>query len=131
MISKLLFSLIAVSLLAGCASLQTQVDPTVGDWQYVIENLPRGEPEGSFTIANDGAGYAGTLTRKGGDSVDLDDIAIADNALESSRFSAEGNTVVMSGTFEGESFTGALSVMGRNFPITCLLYTSPSPRDRG
>ena len=50
MIFKIIFSLIAVSLMGACATLQTQVDPTLGEWQYVIENLPRGEPEGMFTI---------------------------------------------------------------------------------
>ena len=118
MIFKIIFSLIAVSLLGACATLQTQVDPTLGEWQYVIENLPRGEPEGMFTIAKDGEGYTGKLQRKGGDGVALDDIVIADNVLESSSFPAQGNTVVMSGAFEGESFEGTLSVMGRTFPIT-------------
>ncbi|MBT6381579.1 MAG: hypothetical protein HOJ89_15370 [Opitutales bacterium] len=118
MIFKIIFSLIAVSLLGACATLQTQVDPTLGEWQYVIENLPRGEPEGMFTIAKDGEGYTGKLQRKGGDGVALDDIVIAVNVLESSSFSAQGNTVVMSGAFEGESFEGTLSVMGRTFPIT-------------
>jgi len=120
MISKLIFSLIAVSLLGACATLQRQADPTLGEWQYVIENLPRGEPEGTFTIAKDGEGYAGTLLRKGGDIVALDDITIENNVLESSRFQAEGNSVMMSGTFEGESFRGTLSVRGRNFPITAV-----------
>jgi len=118
MIFKIIFSLIAVSLLGACATLQTQVDPALGEWQYVIENLPRGEPEGMFTIEKDGEGYTGTLQRKGGDGVALDDIVIAVNVLESSSFSAQGNTVVMSGAFEGESFEGTLSVMGRTFPIT-------------
>ncbi len=118
MIFKIILSLIAVSLLGACATLQTQVDPTLGEWQYVIENLPRGEPEGMFTIAKDGEGYTGKLQRKGGDGVALDDIVIADNVLESSSFPAQGNTVVMSGAFEGESFEGTLSVMGRTFPIT-------------
>ncbi|MBT3481305.1 MAG: hypothetical protein HN457_07755 [Opitutales bacterium] len=118
MIFKIIFSLIAVSLMGACATLQTQVDPTLGEWQYVIENLPRGEPEGMFTIAKDGEGYTGKLQRKGGDGVALDDIVIAVNVLESSSFSAQGNTVVMSGAFEGESFEGTLSVMGRTFPIT-------------
>ncbi len=120
MISKLIFSLIAVSLLGACATLQRQVDPTLGEWQYVIENLPRGEPEGTFTIAKDGEGYAGTLLRKGGDIVALDDITIENSVLENSRFQAEGNSVMMSGTFEGESFGGTLSVRGRNFPITAV-----------
>lgn len=120
MISKFVFSLVAVSLLGACATLQTQVDPTIGEWQYVIESLPRGEPEGTFTIANGGDGYTGTLLRKGGDTVALDEIAMENSVLESSRFQAEGNAVTMSGTFEGDSFEGTLSVMGRNFPITAV-----------
>ena len=120
MIPKLVFSFIAVCLLSACATLQTPADPTLGDWDYVIENLPRGEPEGTFTIAKDGEGYTGTLRRKGGDGVALDDIVIAGNLLESSRFQAQGNTVVMSGAFEGESFEGTLSVRGRTFPISAV-----------
>lgn len=120
MISKIVYSFIAVCLLSACETLQTQVDPTLGDWDYVIENLPRGEPEGTFTIAKDGEGYTGTLRRKGGDGVALDDIVIAGNLLESSRFQAQGNTVVMSGAFEGESFEGTLSVRGRTFPISAV-----------
>ena len=120
MIRNILLSLIAASLLGACATLQIKMDPALGEWQYVIENLPRGEPEGTFTIAKDGDGYAGTLLRKGGDTVALDDIALENSVLESSRFQAEGNSVVMSGTFEGESFSGTLSVRGRNFPITAV-----------
>ena len=121
MISKVIFSLIAACLLGACATLQTQVDPTLGDWQYAIENLPRGEPEGTFTIAKDEENYTGTLQRRGDDdSVALDDIAMEGGVLESSRFPAQGNTVVMSGAFEGDSFEGTLSVMGRTFPITAI-----------
>lgn len=121
MISKIVFSFIAVCLLSACATLQTQVDPTVGEWNYVIENLPRGEPEGTFTIAKDGDGYTGTLQRNGGDnSVPLEEIALENGVLESSRFQAQGNTVVMSGAFEGESFAGTLAVRGRTFPITAV-----------
>ena len=68
---NIVFSLFVASLLGACASLQTQVDPVLGEWQYVIENLPRGEPEGSFTIVNNGDGYAGTLQRKGDQPVPL------------------------------------------------------------
>ena len=121
MISKTVFFFIAVCLLSACATLQTQIDPTLGDWDYVIENLPRGEPEGTFTIAKDADGYTGTLQRNGGDNgVPLEEIALENGVLESSRFQAQGNTVVMSGAFEGESFEGTLSVRGRTFPISAV-----------
>ena len=115
---KFVFSLVAVSLLSACASLQTQVDPVLGEWQYVIENLPRGEPEGSFTIVNNGDGYTGTLQQKGDEAVPLEDIVLENGVLESSRFAARRFSVTMSGTFEGDSFEGTISVSGRTFPIS-------------
>ena len=106
-------------LVGACATLQTQVDPTVGEWKHVIENLPCGEPEGTFTIAKDGDGYKGTLQRNGGDnSVPLEEIALENGVLESSRFRPR-EMVVMSGA-EGESFEGTLAVRGRTFPITAV-----------
>ena len=39
MIPKLVFSFIAVCLLSACATLQTPVDPTLGDWDYVIRDI--------------------------------------------------------------------------------------------
>ena len=40
--------------------------------------------------------------------------------LESSRFRAGRYSVNMSGTFEGDSFEGTLTVIGRTFPITAV-----------
>ena len=117
---RIVFSLFLVSLLGACASLQTQVDPVLGEWQYVIENLPQGEPEGSFTIVNNGDGYTGTLQRKGDQPVPLENIILENGVLESSGFSTDGYSVVMSGTFEGDAFEGTLSVIGRTFPITAV-----------
>ena len=115
---NIVFSLIVASLLGACASLQTQVGPVLGEWQYVVENLPRGEPEGSFTIVKSGDGYTGTLQRKGDQAVPLDEIILENGVLESSNFTTQGYSVTMSGTFEGDSFEGTLSVSGRTFPIT-------------
>ena len=117
---NIVFSLFVASLLGACASLQTQVDPVLGEWQYVIENLPRGEPEGSFTIVNNGDGYAGTLQRKGDQPVPLENIILENGVLESSNFATQGYSVTMSGTFEGDSFEGTLSVIGRTFPISAV-----------
>jgi hypothetical protein len=115
---KIVFSLVVATLLGACASLQMQIDPVLGEWQYVIENLPQGEPEGSFTIVKNGDGYTGTLQRKGDQAVPLEDIIMEKGVLESSGFNTQGYSVTMSGTFEGDSFTGTLSVIGRTFPIT-------------
>ncbi|QXD23323.1 hypothetical protein F7C95_15525 [Opitutia bacterium ISCC 51] len=115
---KIVFSMVVAILLGACASLQTQVDPVLGEWQYVIENLPQGEPEGIFTIVKEGDGYSGTLQRKGDQAVPLVDIIMGSGVLESSGFNTRGYSVVMSGTFEGASFTGTLSTIGRTFPIS-------------
>ena len=48
----------------------------------------------------------------------LEDIIIDNGVLESSGFNTQGYSVIMSGTFEGDSFTGTLSTIGRTFPIS-------------
>ncbi len=117
MTNKLLLLISSLILLAGCATTSIQVDPVVGTWNHKIENLPRGDPEGSFTIRKNGDGYEGSISNSQGPT-EMSDIEISGSTLEDSNFEAQGYSIQMTGTFEGETFTGKISTQGYEFPMT-------------
>ena len=61
MIQRTLIFMIAVFIAYGCATSRKVVDISIGEWEYVVKNLPDGETEGTFIIAKDGDQYIGIL----------------------------------------------------------------------
>jgi len=104
MINRLFIILVSIVVLSGCVTMSRKVDPLVGTWNHKIENLPRGEPEGAITNSR------GTNEITG--------IEISGNVLEVGHFEADGYQIKITGTFEGDSFTGNISTQGYEFPMT-------------
>ncbi len=114
MMSKNIILLFVATFLSyGCATLQTKVDPFVGEWEYEIRNLPQGEPNGVLTVTKTKDGYAGIMGTN-----NLNDFAIEGNEIVSGDFQAQGYRVELTGRFEGDVFTGQINAASMDFPMT-------------
>jgi hypothetical protein len=116
-IKNLLLLLAVVLAFSSCASMKLAKDPYapyVGQWDYVVEDLPV-DIDGTFIITNVEGVLMGKLVNPMGE-LEIGEVKIVDGALEAS-FDAEGNYVTLTGNFEGENYTGALTVMDTDFPM--------------
>ena len=103
----------------GCATLDEAPDPLVGTWDHLIENLPQGNPNGSFSITKEEGVYSGLLHGDNGD-FELNDIEVGGNELTNSYFITQGYTVYMTGIFEDDGFTGKIETEGNEFRMTAV-----------
>jgi hypothetical protein len=102
---------------SSCASMKMAKDPLaqyVGQWDYAVENLPV-DIDGTFIITNVEGTLMGKLVNPMGE-LEIGEVKIVDGALEAS-FDADGNYVMLKGNFEGETYSGALTVMDTDFPM--------------
>jgi len=89
---------------ASCSSSKKLADPTVGAWEYVVSGTPNGDVSGTMFIAKEGEMYSGSLEGDAG-TLELQDVEITDNQMKS-KFSYQGYTMNLEGTFEGDTFEG-------------------------
>jgi len=102
---------------SSCASMKMAKDPLaqyVGQWDYVVEDLPV-DIDGTFVITNVEGVLMGKLVNPMGE-LEIGEVKVVDGALEAS-FDADGNYVMLKGNFEGETYSGALNVMDTDFPM--------------
>ena len=135
MIQRFLILVFAITLISGCAAskktVSTEADTkttteetpsaaksmdSIGEWAYIIKDLPDGDVEGTMTIKQAGDKFMGTMKSDLGE-VDFESIAIENNQLNST-YSVMGYFIKMTGTFEGNAFNGKISVEGYDFPMT-------------
>ncbi len=108
--------LCGVIMLAGCAA-KKMLDPAIGSWDYVVTGTPDGDVKGTMYIAKEGEAYTGNLTGQAG-TMKLEKITIEDGNMQS-EFSFQGYTLDLKGTFEGDAFTGNISLDEyTQFPVT-------------
>lgn len=101
---------------------ESKVDPdqsAVGEWEYVISNLPDGDSKGVLTIKQEGYKYVGTIQSDQG-SLPLKNLVIENKELKNASFEAQGYAIDMSGAFEGDAFTGKIRAAGYDFPMTAV-----------
>jgi hypothetical protein len=102
----------------GCAATKTTASRYVGNWDYIVKNLPDGDINGIITISQDGDAFKGDIKSDDGSiSINMEDLKIEDNKL-SSYFYFQGMKIDMSGEFSGNDFTGSIMVDYNEFPIT-------------
>lgn len=118
MIQKGLIFMIAIFIAYGCAIFKKAVDISIGEWEYVLKNLPDGDATGTFTITKEGDKYSGALHTDQGDAV-LDNVVIENDELVCT-FEFMEYTIDMTGKFEGDAFTGKCSVEYNDFPMTAV-----------
>jgi hypothetical protein len=92
---------------------------SLGEWEYVIKDLPDGDTKGILHIQQEGGKYVGTIQSDMG-SIPLKDLVIENEKLKSASFQAQGYNVGLSGTFSGDAFTGKISAAGYDFPVTAV-----------
>ena len=99
----------------GCATKKA-MDPAIGAWEYVVSGTPDGDVSGTMYIAKEGESYTGNLNSSNG-NLTLSNITIEDGKMQS-EFDFQGYTLDLKGTFEGDSFTGNVSLDDyTEFPI--------------
>ena len=114
------FALLFAFILAfsSCASTKIAKDPHapyLGNWAYEVQDLPV-DIDGTLVISKEEGVLKAVMVTPMGEAP-IEDITIEDGALKAS-FDAEGNFIELEGTFEGDSYTGALLVQGGEFPMT-------------
>ena len=103
---------------AGCAATKTTASKYVGNWDYVVRNLPDGDVNGIMTISQEGDAFKGNIKSDDGSvSITMEDLKIEDNKL-TSYFYFQGMKIDMSGEFDGADFSGAITVDYNEFPIS-------------
>ncbi len=103
---------------AGCATTKTTASKYVGNWDYVVRNLPDGDVNGIMTISQEGDEFKGDIKSDDGSiSINMEDLKIEVNKL-TSYFYYEGMKINMSGDFDGPDFTGSITVDYNEFPIS-------------
>lgn len=116
MVQRTLIFLVAVLVAYACASTKTVVDVSIGTWDYVVKGTPEGDITGNFVIAKTGDTYTGYVEGAQG-RTDLRDVTIENDQLKSN-FDYSGYTIMLTGTFAGDTFDGKISVDYNDFPLT-------------
>jgi len=111
--------LLAVVLaLSSCAASKVAKDPHapyLGNWDYAVQDLPV-DIDGTFVITKEEGVLKAQMVNPMGEMT-IEDITIEDGVLKA-EFDVEGNFIELEGTFEGDSYKGALLVQGGEFPMT-------------
>ena len=111
------FFLAIIALIAfGCASSKKAVDISIGTWDHVVKDTPYGDVEGYMIIAKEVDNYTGSLNSDQG-SIPIENLTIEDKNLKGV-FYMEGMEIQISGTFEGNTYTGKVSVDDNEFSMT-------------
>ena len=100
----------------ACASSKKVVDASIGTWDYVVKNTPEGDLNGTLVIAKEGESYTGYMESTQG-RLDLNDVKIENGNLNCN-FDYMGYQILMTGLFEGDNFTGKVSVDYNDFIVT-------------
>lgn len=119
-IEKISFSLILLSVLlwTGCAATKTTASKYVGNWNYIVKNLPDGDVKGIMSINQSGDTFTGDIKSDDGNiAIKMEELKIEGGKL-SSYFYFQGMKINMDGEFSGNEFNGKVSVDYNEFPMT-------------
>ena len=105
-----------LALATACKGTKKMAYTPAGTWDYKVADTPQGDVTGQLIVAKEGDNYKATLKGAVG-TIELDDVEIVDNKL-SATMDYQGYTLDVSGTFEGESFTGEVGMQSNSFPMT-------------
>jgi hypothetical protein len=118
-LKPLVFLIIAAGFFwTGCATTKTKTAKYVGSWDYVVKNLPDGDINGIMEIGYSEDAFTGDIKSDDGNvSIKVEDLKIEEDKL-SGYFYFQGMKIYMDGTFDGENYTGKISVDYNDFPMT-------------
>ena len=101
-----------LSLVSGISV--TGISDYSGEWSYKVDS-PQGVYEGSVILQKMGDGYDGYIM-SGGTKINMEELNIEGNTMTFKVF-VDGYPVVISGTFEEETYTAMASVEGMQIPF--------------
>ena len=113
------FALLLAVLLAfsSCASTKIAKNPNapyIGEWEYVVEDLPV-DIDGTLVLTEVEGVLNGTMVTPMGE-LGIGAVTITDGVLAVS-FDAQGNYIDLGGKFDGDNYTGTLTVQDTDFPM--------------
>lgn len=111
---SLLLSIFSLFLINTDSAFDIVADYT-GSWEYVVES-PDITYKGIMEIDKDGDGFSGKLVGEGTE-YEMTEVSLEGNVL-AFKINVEGYPCDVNGTFEGNEFSGAVSVEGMQLPIT-------------
>jgi hypothetical protein len=112
-----LFIVVAALIWAGCAGTKASKESAyIGEWEYLVEDTPNGDVTGVMVISKVESGYEGKLASDMGELL-LNNLTIVEDKLNAN-FDLQGMQLDMTGTFEGPTFSGNISVDYNSFPMT-------------
>jgi len=109
----LLFALVFA--ISSCASMKVAKDPNaqyMGEWEYVVEELPV-DIDGTLVLSQE-EGVIKTLMITPMGELEIEGLTIVDGTLKA-EFDAQGNMVELEGKFDGENYSGYLTVQDTDF----------------
>lgn len=95
----------------SCAN--TNIDFS-GEWAFEIES-PQGPYAGAIILEKAFEGYSGHI-QSGTSKIEMTDIAVSQNEM-SFKIAFDGYPITISGVFDGDTYTGVISVEGMKIPL--------------
>lgn len=89
----------------------------VGTWEYSVPGVQPGYETGSMVIAEEGKTFKVTMVLNEYYKTDAENIVYKKKAISFSLW-VESEEILISGTFDGDEFTGTLSYFEGDFAIT-------------
>ena len=122
---RLLIPLAIISLFSACHTTKdgnTLVprsvwldDPYIGDWDFVIKDMPSGDATGILYIEREGYAYRGSVAVENGET-DINKLSIEESRMKG-YFKYKGFKVNVKGVFEGDTFEGKVGVTLISYPF--------------
>jgi hypothetical protein len=101
--------------ISSCASMRVAKDPNaqyMGEWEYVVEELPV-DIDGTLVLSTEEGVIKTTMITPMGE-MEIEGLTIVDGTLNA-EFDAQGNIVELEGKFDGDSYSGFLTVQDTDF----------------
>ena len=116
MIQRIMIFTIAAFIVFACAvSNKMGTDEYVGEWEYIVSDLPDGDETGILVISKIEGVYKGLIQSSQGD------IKITGLKIENGNFSGTYNNmgyeIGISAKIEGDTLSGKLAAEGYEFPV--------------
>ncbi|NND34752.1 MAG: hypothetical protein HKN76_19355 [Saprospiraceae bacterium] len=90
-------------------------DPYIGDWDFVIKDMPSGDAKGILYIEREGYAYRGSVAVDNGET-DINKLSIEESRMRG-YFKYKGFKVNVKGVFEGDTFEGKVGVTLISYPF--------------
>ena len=117
MIKRIIIFAMTSMIAFGCAvSNKMGTDENVGEWEYIVSDLPDGDETGILVISKIDGVYKGLIQSSDGD-IKISELKIENGNLSGS-YNSMGYDIRIDGKIEGDTLSGKLAAEGYEFPVT-------------